>query len=149
VETPASEAPAAGEMDIVDTAAEAGSFTTLLTAATAAGLVDTLKGDGPYTVFAPTDEAFDALPEGALDDLLADPDALRDVLLYHVVEGAVPADQVVTLDSADTVAGQPVAIEVVDGGVVLNDDVKVVTTDIQTSNGVIHVIDGVLLPPTG
>jgi uncharacterized surface protein with fasciclin (FAS1) repeats len=144
----AAESPAAEMKDIVDTAAEAGSFTTLLTAATEAGLVETLKGEGPFTVFAPTDDAFAALPEGALDGLLADTDALKNVLLYHVVEGAVTADQVVGLTSADTVAGQPISIEVVDGGVVLNDTVKVVTTDIMTSNGVIHVIDGVLLPPT-
>ncbi len=145
---PATEAPMAELKDIVDTATEAGSFTTLLTAATAAGLVETLKGEGPFTVFAPTDEAFAALPEGTLESLLADPEALKNILLYHVVSGKVTADQVVTLTSADTVAGQPISIEVVDGGVVLNDTVKVVTTDIETSNGVIHVIDAVLLPPS-
>ena len=118
-----------------------------LTAAQEAGLVETLKGDGPFTVFAPTDDAFAALPAGTLDGLLADKEALKKVLLYHVVAGDVTADQVVTLDSAKTVEGDPISIKVVDGGVVLNDKVKVTTTDIETSNGVIHVIDGVLLPP--
>ena len=138
-------APAMG--DIVDTAAAAGSFKTLLEAATAAGLVDTLKGAGPFTVFAPTDEAFAALPAGTLEGLLKDPEALKKILLYHVVSGKVTADQVVGLTSADTVEGQPISIAVKDGTVYLNDTVKVVTTDIETSNGVIHVIDGVLLPP--
>ena len=133
--------------DIVDTATAAGSFKTLLTAATEAGLVETLKGDGPFTVFAPTDEAFAALPAGTLDGLLADKEALKKVLLYHIVSGAVMADQVVKLDSAETVEGDPISIKVVDGGVLLNDKVKVTTTDIETKNGVIHVIDGVLLPP--
>jgi transforming growth factor-beta-induced protein len=149
--TPAPEAPEASAMapmgDIVETATEAGSFSTLLTAATAAGLVDTLKGEGPFTVFAPTDEAFAALPEGTLDDLLADPEALKQVLLYHVVSGKVTADQVVGLTSADSVEGSPIAISVTDGTVTLNDSAKVVTTDIETSNGVIHVIDAVILPP--
>ena len=133
--------------DIVDTATAAGSFKTLLTAAKEAGLVETLKGDGPFTVFAPTDDAFAALPAGTLDGLLADKEALKKVLLYHVVSGEVMADQVVKLDSAETVEGDPISIKVVDGGVVLNDKVKVTTTDIETRNGVIHVIDGVLLPP--
>ena len=141
-------ASAAAELkDIVDTATAAGSFKTLLTAAQEAGLVETLKGDGPFTVFAPTDDAFAALPAGTLDGLLADKEALKKVLLYHVVAGDVTADRVVTLDSAKTVEGDPISIKVVDGGVVLNDKVKVTTTDIETSNGVIHVIDGVLLPP--
>ena len=138
---------AAMTKDIVDTAAAAGSFKTLLTAATAAGLVDTLKGAGPFTVFAPTDDAFAALPAGTLDKLLADPAALKKVLQYHVVSGKVTADQVVKLTSADTVEGSPVKITVKDGTVYLNDTVKVVTTDIAASNGVIHVIDAVLLPP--
>ena len=133
--------------DIVDTATAAGSFKTLLTAATAAGLVDTLKGAGPFTVFAPTDDAFAALPAGTLDKLLADPEALKKILLYHVVSGDVTADQVVKLTSADTVEGSPIKITVKDGVVYLNDTVKVVTTDIAASNGVIHFIDGVLLPP--
>ena len=139
----------AAEMgDIVEVATEAGSFTTLLEAATAAGLVETLQGEGPFTVFAPTDDAFAALPEGTLEGLLADPEALKQILLYHVVAGKVTADQVVGLTSADSVAGPAIAIAVEDGTVVLNDSAKVVTTDIETSNGVIHVIDAVILPPT-
>ena len=138
---------AAMSKDIVQTATEAGSFATLLTAATAAGLVETLQGDGPYTVFAPTDEAFAALPAGTLDGLLADPEALKKVLLYHVVSGAVTSDQVVGLTSADSVEGSPIAVAVKDGVVYLNDSAKVVTPDVMASNGVIHVIDQVLLPP--
>ena len=133
--------------DIVETATEAGTFNTLLEAATAAGLVETLQGDGPFTVFAPTDEAFAALPAGTLDGLLADPEALKQVLLYHVVSGEVTADQVVGLTSADSVEGSPIAIAVKDGSVYLNDSAKVVTTDVMASNGVIHVIDSVILPP--
>ena len=134
--------------DIVATATEAGTFSTLLTAATAAGLVETLQGEGPFTVFAPTDEAFAALPAGTLDSLLADPEALKKVLLYHVVSGKVTADQVVGLTSADSVEGSPIAIAVEDGSVVLNDTATVVTPDVMASNGVIHVIDAVILPPT-
>lgn len=133
--------------DIVQVATEAGSFTTLLEAATAAGLVETLQGDGPFTVFAPTDDAFAALPEGTLEGLLADPEALKEILLYHVVSGKVTSDQVVDLTSADSVAGPAIAIAVKDGKVVLNDSATVVTTDIETKNGVIHVIDAVILPP--
>jgi transforming growth factor-beta-induced protein len=133
--------------DIVQVATEAGSFTTLLEAATAAGLVETLQGDGPFTVFAPTDDAFAALPEGTLEGLLADPEALKQILLYHVVSGKVTSDQVVDLTSADSVAGPAIAIAVKDGKVVLNDSATVVTTDIETKNGVIHVIDAVILPP--
>ena len=149
----ASESPMASESmaatkDIVETATEAGSFKTLLTAATAAGLVDTLKGEGPFTVFAPTDDAFAKLPEGTVEGLLKDPEALKKILLYHVVAGKVTSDQVVDLTSADTAEGDPIKITVKDGAVYLNDTVKVVTTDIETSNGVIHVIDGVLLPPS-
>ena len=133
--------------DIVSVAGAAGSFKTLLAAATAAGLVDTLKGAGPFTVFAPTDAAFAALPAGTLDALLKDPAKLKDILLYHVVSGKVTADQVVKLTSALTVEGKPIKITVKDGTVYLNDTVKVVTTNIPASNGVIHVIDAVLLPP--
>jgi uncharacterized surface protein with fasciclin (FAS1) repeats len=146
----ASEAPMASTTatkDIVETATAAGSFKTLLTAATAAGLADTLKGAGPYTVFAPTDEAFAKLPAGTVEGLLKDPEALKKILLYHVVSGKVTSDQVVKLTSADSVAGPAIKISVKDGSVYLNDTVKVVTTDIEASNGVIHVIDGVLLPP--
>ena len=133
-------------LDIVDTAVGAGSFTTLATALTAAGLVDTLKGDGPFTVFAPTDEAFAALPEGTLETLLADIPALTDILLYHVVSGDVRAETVVGLESATTVQGSDISIAIVDGGVVLNGVTNVTATDIEASNGVIHVIDSVLLP---
>ncbi|HEY3333911.1 MAG TPA: fasciclin domain-containing protein [Candidatus Limnocylindrales bacterium] len=152
---PASDAPmsaapsesAAAMGDIVDVATAAGSFKTLLTAATAAGLVDTLKGPGPFTVFAPTDDAFAKLPAGTVEGLLKDPEALKAILLYHVLAGKVTSDQVVGLTSADTVGGPAIKITVKDGSVYLNDTVKVVTTDIAASNGVIHVIDGVLLPP--
>ncbi len=134
--------------DIVATADAAGSFKTLLAAAKAAGLVETLQGEGPFTVFAPTDEAFAALPDGTLDSLLADPEALKQILLYHVVKGAVTADQVVGLSSADSVEGSPIAIAVKDGTVYLNDAAQVTATDIKAANGVIHVIDQVILPPT-
>jgi len=144
--TPApSPSPALG--DIVATADAAGSFTTLLTAAKAAGLVETLQGAGPFTVFAPTDAAFAALPAGTLDSLLADPEALKKVLLYHVVSGKVTADQVVGLTSATSVEGSPITIAVKDGKVYLNDSAQVVTTDVMASNGVIHVLDKVILPP--
>ena len=134
---------------IVDIAVADGRFTTLVTAVTEAGLVETLSGEGPFTVFAPTDDAFAALPEGTVEALLEDPQgALTDVLLYHVVEGAVMAETVVTLDSAMTVGGEAVSITVNDDGVFLNDSVQVIITDIAASNGVIHVIDGVLLPPS-
>ncbi len=134
---------------IVDIAVADGRFNTLVAAVTAAGLADTLSGEGPFTVFAPTDDAFAALPEGTIDELLADPaGALTNILLYHVVSGAVMADTVVTLDAATTVEGEDVTISVVDGSVFLNDTVQVIITDIEASNGVIHVIDGILLPPS-
>ena len=136
-----------GTDDIVDTAVAAGSFNTLAAALEAAGLVDTLKGEGPFTVFAPTDDAFAALPAGTVDALLADIPALTDILLYHVVSGEVLAADVVGLSAAPTVQGSDISIEVVDGKVILNGNVEVVTTDVLASNGVIHVIDGVLLPP--
>jgi uncharacterized surface protein with fasciclin (FAS1) repeats len=144
------QAPAEEEMvesmDIVDTALAAGNFTTLAAALTAADLVDTLKGEGPFTVFAPTDEAFAALPEGTVEALLADIPALTDILLYHVVSGAVDAETVAGLDSATTVQGSDITIEIVDGAVVLNGVTMVIATDIEASNGIIHVIDSVLLP---
>jgi uncharacterized surface protein with fasciclin (FAS1) repeats len=144
------EAPAPELGDIVDIAVGAGSFETLVAAVAAADLVETLKSDGPFTVFAPTDEAFglalDALGITA-EDLLADTELLTDILLYHVVPGAVFAETVVTLDSATTAQGADITIEIADGGVVLNGAVNVITTDIEASNGVIHVIDFVLLPP--
>ena len=133
--------------DIVETATEAGSFKTLLTAVKAAGLVETLQGNGPFTVFAPTDAAFAALPAGTLDGLLKDPAALKKILLYHVVSGSVTSDNVVGLTSATSVEGSPIAISVKDGTVYLNDSAKVVTPDVMASNGVIHVIDKVILPP--
>jgi maltose-binding protein MalE len=137
------------EKTIVDVAVENGSFTTLVAAVQAAGLAETLSGEGPFTVFAPTDDAFAALPEGTVESLLEDPEgALTDILLYHVAEGAVPAETVVTLDSVTTVQGEDVAIEVVDGQVVLNESATVVITDVEASNGIIHVIDAVILPPS-
>jgi transforming growth factor-beta-induced protein len=136
-----------GTADIVDTAVAAGDFTTLVAAVQAAGLEETLRGEGPFTVFAPTDAAFAALPEGTVEALLADPDALREVLLYHVVAGSVPAEDVVGLTSAETVQGSAVSIEVVGGSVVLNGESTVIATDVEASNGIIHVIDAVLLPP--
>ena len=145
--TAPSASAAAMAKDIVETATEAGSFKTLLTAVKAAGLVETLQGKGPFTVFAPTDAAFAALPAGTLDGLLKDPAALKKILLYHVVSGAVTADKVVGLTSATSVEGSPIAIAVKDGTVYLNDSAKVVTPDVMASNGVIHVIDKVLLPP--
>jgi uncharacterized surface protein with fasciclin (FAS1) repeats len=131
--------------DIVGTASSAGNFNTLVAAAEAAGLVETLQSDGPFTVFAPTDEAFAKLPAGTVDSLLADPDALREILLYHVVPGKVLAADVVRLKSATTAQGSDVEIVVAGNGVRVN-DANVVQTDIQTSNGVIHVIDRVILP---
>jgi uncharacterized surface protein with fasciclin (FAS1) repeats len=132
------------QKDIVDTAVAAGSFTTLVKALQAAGLVETLKGAGPFTVFAPTDEAFAKLPAGTLEGLLKDKAKLASILTYHVVPGKVMASDVVKLDSAKTVQGQSVKIDAKDG--VRINDAKVVKADIQTSNGVIHVIDSVILP---
>ncbi len=138
-------------MDIVETASAAGDFTTLVAAVEAAGLVETLQGDGPFTVFAPTDEAFaTALEDLGLtaEELLADTETLTSILTYHVVEGEVPAADVVTLDGEEvpTVNGATVAIGV-DGETVTVNDATVVATDIFATNGVIHVIDSVLLPP--
>ena len=132
--------------DIVDTAVAAGNFKTLATALQAAGLVDALKGAGPFTVFAPTDEAFAKLPKDTLDALLKDPKALGDILKYHVVSGKVMAADVVKLTEAETLLGKKVAIKV-DGGKVMVNDANVTATDIEASNGVIHVIDKVILPP--
>jgi len=131
--------------DIVDTAVAAGSFNTLVTAVQAAGLVETLKGEGPFTVFAPTDEAFAAIPRADLEALLADKEKLTAVLTYHVVPGKVMAADVVGLNSATTVQGSDIDIEAGNGGVKV-DGANVVTTDIETSNGVIHVIDAVIMP---
>jgi uncharacterized surface protein with fasciclin (FAS1) repeats len=130
--------------DIVTTAVQAGSFTTLAKALTAAGLVETLQGPGPFTVFAPTDEAFAKLPSGTLEALLADKAKLVQVLTYHVVPGTVMAADVARLSSARTVQGQSVTITT--GGGVKVDNANVVKTDIVATNGVIHVIDAVILP---
>lgn len=133
--------------DIVDTAVAAGSFTTLAKALTAADLIATLKGPGPFTVFAPTDAAFAKLPAGTLDNLLKPENKamLRRVLTYHVVAGMVMAKDVVTLSSAKAVSGDVLPVTV-NGGTVTVDKAHVVTTDITASNGVIHVIDSVLVP---
>jgi uncharacterized surface protein with fasciclin (FAS1) repeats len=133
--------------DIVQTAISAGNFTTLVTALTEAGLVDALEGKGPFTVFAPTDEAFKKLPEGTLDNLLKDKDALKNVLLYHVVSGDITSKQITKLNEAKTLNGSDVKIKVDDGKVMVNNS-QVVGADVMASNGIIHVIDTVLLPPT-
>jgi uncharacterized surface protein with fasciclin (FAS1) repeats len=136
----------ASAADIVDTAV-AGKFNTLVAAVKAAGLVDTLKGPGPFTVFAPTDEAFAKLPAGTLDSLLKPENKakLQSILTYHVVPGKVMSQDVVKLDSAKTVEGHSIAIKTVDGGVMVN-NARVTKADIKASNGVIHVIDTVILP---
>ncbi|MFA0234587.1 fasciclin domain-containing protein [Vibrio sp. 10N.222.55.C7] len=133
--------------DIVDMAAGNGSFNTLVAAVKAAGLVETLKGDGPFTVFAPTDEAFAALPEGTVDMLLKpeNKDKLIAVLTYHVVPGKIMASEVMKLDSAVTVQGEAVMVGIDHGNVMIN-KAQVVMADVEASNGVIHVIDAVLLP---
>jgi uncharacterized surface protein with fasciclin (FAS1) repeats len=134
---------------IVEIAVADGRFTTLVAAVQAAGLADTLSGEGDFTVFAPTDDAFAALPEGTVESLLEDPEgALKDILLYHVAEGAIPAETVVTLDSATTIQGESVSVMVADGNVFLNEGSQVIITDIEASNGIIHVIDTVLMPPS-
>jgi uncharacterized surface protein with fasciclin (FAS1) repeats len=135
------------ERDIVQVAADNGNFTTLVAAVQAAELVETLQGEGPFTVFAPTDAAFDALPAGTVEALLDDPDALRAVLTYHVVPGRVMASDIVNAGGATaaTVNGQSVNVTV-NGGVVRVNDANVVTADVEARNGVIHVIDRVLIP---
>ena len=153
-ETTTAETGAAAEGDIVETANAAGDFTTLTQALEAAGLVETLKEPGPFTVFAPTDQSFEALPEGTLDELPADPTGdLAQILEYHVVEGEVPAADVREMDG-ETVAtfqGGELTVEVDGENVTLvNGDgtrVNVVQTDVEATNGVIHVLDGVLMPP--
>jgi transforming growth factor-beta-induced protein len=155
-EMPATVAPTAttaptatpAPMDIVDTAVADGRFTTLVAAVKAAGLVDALKGPGPLTVFAPTDDAFKKLPAGTVDSLLKpeNQDKLKSILLYHVVNGAVQSTDVAKMTSTTTLEGDNVNIKVDMGNVYIN-DAKVVIADIKTSNGIIHVIDTVLLPP--
>ncbi|MGR3433769.1 MAG: fasciclin domain-containing protein [Shimia sp.] len=134
------------EKDIVDTAMEAGQFETLLAAAEAAGLVDTLKGDGPFTVFAPTDEAFAALPEGTVDSLLLpeNQEQLVSILTYHVVPGKVMSTDLQDDMTAATVNGADVMIDLDDG--VMVQDATVTTADIEASNGVIHILDKVIMP---
>jgi uncharacterized surface protein with fasciclin (FAS1) repeats len=144
---PVASADAPGrELDIVMTAQKAGSFKTLLRLVRQAGLQDELKSAGPFTVFAPTDEAFAKLPAGTLQSLAKDRAALRNILLYHVVSGEVTAAQVVGLPSATTLQGGSISIAVQGGTVVLNGTTNVIATDVFASNGVIHVIDSVLLP---
>jgi uncharacterized surface protein with fasciclin (FAS1) repeats len=146
--TSPSPSPSMAAKDIVDTAVEAGGFTTLVTALQAAGLDETLKGEGPFTVFAPSDDAFAAVPAETLDALLADPEgALTDVLTYHVVAGRVMSTDLSDGMTAETVNGEPITITIGDDGTVMVNDATVTTADIETSNGVIHVIDAVLIPP--
>lgn len=139
---------AAKAADIVDTAVAAGNFQTLAAALEAAGLVETLKGDGPFTVFAPTDDAFSKLPAGTVESLLepANKDQLVAILTYHVVPGNLPAAEVVKYDQAETVNGARLDIDAGSGGVKVN-DANVTATDIMADNGVIHVLDAVVLPP--
>jgi uncharacterized surface protein with fasciclin (FAS1) repeats len=131
--------------NIVEIAVSDGSFNTLVTAVKAAGLVETLSGGGPFTIFAPTDEAFAQIPEEKLNALLANKEALTAILTYHVISGKVMAEDVVKLRSAETVNGQSVDIKVWDGKVMI-DDAQVITADVEASNGVIHVINKVILP---
>ena len=139
----------AADKDIVQTAVEAGSFKTLAKALQAADLVNTLKGEGPFTVFAPTDEAFAKLPAGTLETLLKpeNKDKLRAILTYHVVPGRVMAAQVTKMNTAKTVNGDTVDIAARNGGVMI-DEARVVKTDIAASNGIIHVLDSVIMPGT-
>jgi uncharacterized surface protein with fasciclin (FAS1) repeats len=146
--TAAFAAPAfAQDMNIVETAQEAGTFTTLLAAAEAAGLVETLTGEGPLTVFAPTDEAFEALPQATVDSLLLEEnrEQLVDILTYHVVAGSVMSGDLVE-GEVTAVNGDALTIDL-GNGVMIN-DATVTAADIQASNGVIHVIDTVLMPPS-
>ena len=131
--------------DIVTIAVDAGNFQTLATALTEAGLIETLQGDGPFTVFAPTDEAFAKLPEGTIESLLQDKETLNKILLYHVVPGEVTSKDVVKLKKAETLEGDYINIKSSDAGVMINNS-KVITVDIMASNGIIHVIDTVLIP---
>ena len=135
--------------DIVDTAVDAGMFKTLVAAVKAADLVDTLKGEGPFTVFAPTDEAFAKLPEGTLEMLLKpeNKEKLVDILTYHVVSGKVTAEKAMKMDMATAVDKKEIKLKVEDETLMLNDSAKVVKADIEASNGIIHVIDTVIMPP--
>ena len=139
----------AAKKDIVDTAVAAGSFNTLVAAVKAAGLVDALKADGPLTVFAPTDEAFAKLPEGTVETLLKpeNKDKLVDILTYHVVSGKVPSSEAVKLSKATALNKKDIKLAVKDGKLTLNESATVATADVKCSNGVIHIIDTVILPP--
>lgn len=145
--TTATTASAPAGKDLVDTASEAGDFTTLLSAAQAAQLVDTLKGPGPFTVFAPTDAAFAALPAGTLDALKAQPDLLKQVLLYHVAAGKIPSSELTDRLLIKTQQGDLLKVSAKAGALRVN-DANVVKADIDAANGVIHVIDSVLIPQT-
>jgi len=140
----------AEKKNIVDTAVASGSFKTLAAALGAAGLVDTLKGDGPFTVFAPTDEAFAKLPAGTVEELLKPENKakLTDILTYHVVAGKVEAKEAMKLSTATALNKKAITLVVKDGALYLNDS-KVTTADVGCTNGVIHIIDSVLLPPAG
>ena len=133
------------DKDIVTVAVESGNFKTLATALTETGLVEALQGDGPFTVFAPTDDAFAKLPGGTIESLLNDKETLKTILLYHVVSGKVTLDKVADLSEAETLAGKNIKIKVDNGSVMINDS-KVTAADVMASNGVIHIIDSVLLP---
>ena len=139
---------AAEEKNIVETAVSAGSFKTLTAALTAAGLVDTLKGNGPFTVFAPTDEAFAKLPPGTVENLLKPENKamLIDILTYHVVSGNVPSGTAIKLTEATALNNKKIKLEAKEGALFLN-TAKVTTADVKCSNGVIHIIDAVLMPP--
>jgi uncharacterized surface protein with fasciclin (FAS1) repeats len=139
-----------GDKDIVDTAVAAGKFKTLVAAVKAAGLAETLKGDGPFTVFAPTDEAFARVGEDKINALLKDKETLKKILTYHVVSGNVTSKDAAALDgkSAKSVEGAPIKVAVDGGSVVLNGKAKVIKADIKCKNGVIHVVDAVLMPPS-
>lgn len=145
----AADEKAAASKDIVETAVAAGSFKTLAAALSAAGLVDTLKGEGPFTVFAPTDEAFAKLPAGTVESLLLpeNKQKLTDILTYHVIAGDVRSDAAVKLESATALNKKAIKLRVKEGSLFLN-EAKVTTADVACSNGVIHIIDAVLLPPT-
>ena len=145
--TPVSVNAQMSEDDIVDTAVGTGDFPTLVAAVQAAGLVDTLKSEGPFTVFAPTEEAFAALPDGTIEALLADPEGdLKDILLYHVVPGKVMAADLSDGLQATTALGAPVTFAISDSGAMV-ENANIVAADVETANGVIHVIDSVILPP--